>query len=847
VEISNFATSRKFKKVVVVSARVHPGESNASWLVHGLMSFLLSDNVEAQVLREHFVWQIVPMLNPDGVICGNYRCGLSGVDLNRQWRRPHKDLHSTVYKLKKLIVATKKKARLCMYLDLHGHSRKCGIFSYACGDFPKHDYRRFTVRMYPKLLSMLTPEFDFPSCRWKVGKGKRGTGRVVIAKDVGLTNTYTIEASFFGSAVKEKPEDDFRRSKGGCATKCGSDSEGSEQERASPSLEADLEAPARVILFTPLKLEEFGTNLARALVLQQNLGPAVQVAMQRESLQDPRSATNGIGQDGVRGAISRVLGATVEKGGDVTPSASGTPSEASDSESDHEQVCDATAEVPQQECCINDPLHPCEDAARVLIQHFPDVELVSHEPSIAARPYMGIDVAGVLQDFETGVASSVEAESSGSDSNPSDDNLGQQELGRLVRMFSRRRKGKSEGGHQASTAAPPFRHLARKEHGCTKTERWPSKRKARPSERQGRRERRMKDLSRSDHVDLKESKALPIQRTVAFGQTTYVVPPPRCVPSSTGSVNRALSTGSPTPLSPGCLRSFSDSQAITLFADIGVEKASGMASPDRDHRRLQGWSQQQWPAISPTSSRVGPGPGNKDIAQFNRQFGGVTQGEALVLLGTPPKDRFAYPQGGLSDARRLPGPSSIRSLGQNRLHEESSSLTRSRIYMRNASSTMLQWQRTCTTPLLAVSPMPQLASVTSSNLPVQPHCQLSTGGDRPSLRSNCGPGSLRLGSRPCTATGRSSLMSASGGPLAECSEVRKTLADVQCVEGDFGESSNERPDAEGTSNAIASLVVPNAGVTPSEACSTPAATGSSNAYADRVAAGTCDIWIARKV
>jgi murein tripeptide amidase MpaA len=28
---------------------------------------------------------VVPMVNPDGVIHGNSRCNLSGLDLNRQW------------------------------------------------------------------------------------------------------------------------------------------------------------------------------------------------------------------------------------------------------------------------------------------------------------------------------------------------------------------------------------------------------------------------------------------------------------------------------------------------------------------------------------------------------------------------------------------------------------------------------------------------------------------------------------------------------------------------------------------------------------------------------------------
>ncbi|CAK0862674.1 unnamed protein product [Prorocentrum cordatum] len=182
LEISNWSVSRREKRTVVISSRVHPGETNASWMAHGLIGFLLSPTAEAEVLRDNFVFQIVPMLNPDGVICGNYRCGLCGVDLNRQWQHPSKALHGTVYAMKKMIRKAKKSGRLCLYVDLHGHSRKQGIFSYACGSFPPDDFRRFTVRMYPKLLGMLIPEFAASSCRWSTGKGKRGTGRVVVAK-----------------------------------------------------------------------------------------------------------------------------------------------------------------------------------------------------------------------------------------------------------------------------------------------------------------------------------------------------------------------------------------------------------------------------------------------------------------------------------------------------------------------------------------------------------------------------------------------------------------------------------------------------------------------------------------
>ena len=52
----------------------------------GVLDLLIDETSElAQKLRQHFVITVIPMLNPDGVAVGNYRCSLSGRDLNRTW------------------------------------------------------------------------------------------------------------------------------------------------------------------------------------------------------------------------------------------------------------------------------------------------------------------------------------------------------------------------------------------------------------------------------------------------------------------------------------------------------------------------------------------------------------------------------------------------------------------------------------------------------------------------------------------------------------------------------------------------------------------------------------------
>ena len=72
------------------------------------------------------------MLNPDGVVIGNYRCNLVGVDLNRRWPNPSKVLHPSIFYTKKLVDLCHQESQVVLYCDMHGHSRKRNVFMYGC-------------------------------------------------------------------------------------------------------------------------------------------------------------------------------------------------------------------------------------------------------------------------------------------------------------------------------------------------------------------------------------------------------------------------------------------------------------------------------------------------------------------------------------------------------------------------------------------------------------------------------------------------------------------------------------------------------------------------------------------
>lgn len=96
-QLTNDQEALKARKGIVLTARVHPGESSGSYMMKGVVDYLTSSTLHAKKLRENFVFKIIPMLNPDGVINGNSRCSLAAVDLNRCWTDPNKGLHPTIY------------------------------------------------------------------------------------------------------------------------------------------------------------------------------------------------------------------------------------------------------------------------------------------------------------------------------------------------------------------------------------------------------------------------------------------------------------------------------------------------------------------------------------------------------------------------------------------------------------------------------------------------------------------------------------------------------------------------------------------------------------------------------
>jgi murein tripeptide amidase MpaA len=83
VTITDFSRSNQKKRTLLMIGRIYPGETHSSWVIHGFIRFLVSKNSIARQLRSRFVFKILPMVNIDGVIAGNYRATFSGLDVSK--------------------------------------------------------------------------------------------------------------------------------------------------------------------------------------------------------------------------------------------------------------------------------------------------------------------------------------------------------------------------------------------------------------------------------------------------------------------------------------------------------------------------------------------------------------------------------------------------------------------------------------------------------------------------------------------------------------------------------------------------------------------------------------------
>ena len=167
--------------------------------MRGILHYVTGQTDLAEALRKHYIFKIVPMINPDGVIVGNTRCNLAAADLNRQYKHCVKEAFPTVHYVKMLIAKLlEDDYSISIYCDLHAHSRKYNVFMYGCEN-RKRSQKYLMEQLFPLMLHKNAKNrFNFEDCRFTITRSKETTGRIVF-RNMGITNSFTLEASYGGS------------------------------------------------------------------------------------------------------------------------------------------------------------------------------------------------------------------------------------------------------------------------------------------------------------------------------------------------------------------------------------------------------------------------------------------------------------------------------------------------------------------------------------------------------------------------------------------------------------------------------------------------------------------------
>jgi murein tripeptide amidase MpaA len=146
------------KANIWITARQHPGETMAEWLVEGFFNSLLdSDNINAKALLDKANFYIVPNMNPDGSVRGHLRTNALGVNLNREWQSPSLEKSPEVYH----VTNKMKETGVDLFYDVHGDEGLPFVFVAGCEGVPSYDERMAKLQQqFVEALLLLSADFQ---------------------------------------------------------------------------------------------------------------------------------------------------------------------------------------------------------------------------------------------------------------------------------------------------------------------------------------------------------------------------------------------------------------------------------------------------------------------------------------------------------------------------------------------------------------------------------------------------------------------------------------------------------------------------------------------------------------
>ena len=213
--ISNFNSNQteiNTRQTVIFTARVHPGETSGSYVIESVINNLLNNSEQSNSLLNKYIFKIVPMLNPDGVIHGHYRNNILGKDLNRMWQEPKDNETPTIFYLKKLISVSKP----FFFCDFHGHSNMPNCALYCCTPTKKKknrfynftngnikSYHFYEEKVFMRLMEEESKYYQKSGEKYNIQKSKLKSARGVIYNEFNVYFSYALETGLMAKWNKQ--------------------------------------------------------------------------------------------------------------------------------------------------------------------------------------------------------------------------------------------------------------------------------------------------------------------------------------------------------------------------------------------------------------------------------------------------------------------------------------------------------------------------------------------------------------------------------------------------------------------------------------------------------------------
>lgn len=187
------------REYVFVLGRTKPWEVQSTYVAQGLIDFLLKEgNAASTYLLRKYVFKIIPIANPRGVVLGNSETDSSGTDLKISWtQRGYKPGAEAIVAVKEMMKSVG--PRTAFFIDLHGSCKRNNCFILGCAP-PNEVGRPLSEKVFGYLLWCAKSDFfSFSDCRYDPPVGKfTGSGRAFARNEYGVLNSFDFYATSGG-------------------------------------------------------------------------------------------------------------------------------------------------------------------------------------------------------------------------------------------------------------------------------------------------------------------------------------------------------------------------------------------------------------------------------------------------------------------------------------------------------------------------------------------------------------------------------------------------------------------------------------------------------------------------